>query len=890
MNFESLFYLFIFLTLFTIKNINCDKLYKFDLNYIADFTLLNDNIIIFSSNGFFTFDSNFNSLYNYTFSSELNLYEEKTIDYPSFTQFSEEEGGYVMCYILKNVYIFNYNGEFQNLTDANETSVVKDFINNYKINAYKKENSELYYSVISSDNKEYYGEMRMFYYKINLLNYNKNLLFYNTHGNYNENHGNYFTICCEKMTTNNSDNYITCFYQFNKDISLVIGEISFKPDKNFTFIEPRKYLTLNNSVNVFQYSSSVTNEDKSKVYICFSADSTNASCFYYDINTREFSGIHYFGYKCKRGFYVNNLSYFRKTKEFIFSCVDSVSLYSIIKFDENINLLQSNSYGIYNLSAYCYSVNSFFILYSFEQEEYILFSSAKCEQNLNNIYSYSLASFYNTTNIGVLNTDLISEHENTIKTAIIKSTGISSFIKITKSTEIIFSTKITESTQISPSIKIIESTKISPSNKVTDSNMISSSTKITESTGITLSIKVTESTIISSSTKITESTMISPSTIIAESTIIYPSTKIAESTKISPSTKISESTMISPSTKITESTKISPSTKITESTMISPSTKITESTQIIISKTSLLTEVNKVKETILSNKINNTEIISSSQYNHLNEKSIVVKNSIIGGCNDYKKIINENNECICDNINGYYSLNINNKIDGNCYNEKTKPKSFYLNKQRKQYEMCHRNCLTCNYNGNENENNCTSCVNGYIFTPDINSTVNCVQKCQYLYYFNSYGVYGCTNTYQCPIETHLLIRNKNKCIDNCYKDNIYKYQYSGECFEKCPEETNTNGFKCEVKNINSCSISNFQLNITIDEIIENNIDSLTKNYVDEFNYTNKHVINYKNKDYSLVLYKNSSCIKELSLTVPQIDFGECYSKFKIEYNKRRHHQ
>ena len=104
--------------------------------------------------------------------------------------------------------------------------------------------------------------------------------------------------------------------------------------------------------------------------------------------------------------------------------------------------------------------------------------------------------------------------------------------------------------------------------------------------------------------------------------------------------------------------------------------------------------------------------------------------------------------------------------------------------------MCHINCLTCKNNGNDNENNCTSCVNGYIFTPDINNTVNCVPQCKYLYYFNSYGIYRCTENYQCHLEAYLLIRNKNKCIDNCFNDNIFKYQYSGECYEKCPEETN----------------------------------------------------------------------------------------------------
>ena len=40
----------------------------------------------------------------------------------------------------------------------------------------------------------------------------------------------------------------------------------------------------------------------------------------------------------------------------------------------------------------------------------------------------------------------------------------------------------------------------------------------------------------------------------------------------------------------------------------------------------------------------------------------------------------------------------------------------------------------------------------------------------------------------------------------------------------------------------------------------------------------------KYKDYSLVIYKNSSCIKELSLKIPKIDFGNCYEKIKEYYN------
>ena len=207
-----------------------------------------------------------------------------------------------------------------------------------------------------------------------------------------------------------------------------------------------------------------------------------------------------------------------------------------------------------------------------------------------------------------------------------------------------------------------------------------------------------------------------------------------------------------------------------------------------------------------------------------------------------------------------------------------------MDKDKKIFEQCNKNCKSCYYHGDENENNCTLCINNYIFLPDIANTTNCVPKCNYYYYFSLYNIYTCTLNFQCPKEANLLIRNKNKCIDICSKDFIYKYQYSGECLEKCPDETNTKDYKCEIKNINSCSLSIFQLNLTFEEMAAIGKDSFTKNYVEEFNYTNNQIINYTNEEYSLVIYKNSSCIKELSLTIPTIDFGDCYQKIKSAHN------
>jgi len=135
------------------------------------------------------------------------------------------------------------------------------------------------------------------------------------------------------------------------------------------------------------------------------------------------------------------------------------------------------------------------------------------------------------------------------------------------------------------------------------------------------------------------------------------------------------------------------------------------------------------------------------------------------------------NLCIkCNNDLGYYPVYFNDNFFPNnfveCFNEDTKLSNFYFNKGEKKYKPCFETCNTCDYGGNEEKNNCTSCDINSIFRPEINDTTNCVKKCKYKYYITSYGQYKCTKDDQCPIEANLFIRKKNKCLENCKLDNI----------------------------------------------------------------------------------------------------------------------
>ena len=120
------------------------------LEYSLPFTLLNNNILVFSRKGYFTFDSNYSLIYNYTFINESNIEISYNKDYPSFSQFSKEEGEYILSFALGNVYLFNNFGQIANLSNIQNdliNSNKTDSKNNlYKIISYKT--LDLHYYII----------------------------------------------------------------------------------------------------------------------------------------------------------------------------------------------------------------------------------------------------------------------------------------------------------------------------------------------------------------------------------------------------------------------------------------------------------------------------------------------------------------------------------------------------------------------------------------------------------------------------------------------------------------------------------------------------------------------------------------------------------------------
>jgi hypothetical protein len=213
--------------------------------------------------------------------------------------------------------------------------------------------------------------------------------------------------------------------------------------------------------------------------------------------------------------------------------------------------------------------------------------------------------------------------------------------------------------------------------------------------------------------------------------------------------------------------------------------------------------------------------------------------------------------------------------------------NYYFNSSSNYYEPCYETCSKCEQGGDNINNNCLECAFGLIFIPGLSNN-NCIFKCPYYFYYTDYGQYKCTSLSICPEDYYLLIKEKGQCIEDCSKDTEYKYQYNGECYKQCPNNSDidiNNEYICIDNNINKCSLSKRDLRNINKKITEEEIDNLVKPYLKEFYYTDNHISLYNYSHNEIAIYKNFECISDLFLDIPSIDIGECYQKLKEEYNK-----
>ena len=253
----------------------------------------------------------------------------------------------------------------------------------------------------------------------------------------------------------------------------------------------------------------------------------------------------------------------------------------------------------------------------------------------------------------------------------------------------------------------------------------------------------------------------------------------------------------------------------------------------------------------------------------------------------------ESDLCLdCNNDEGFYEkIDDEFSLEGfiDCYKD---PEGYYLEKNL--YQKCYKSCKFCSTRGDEINHKCLQCYENYTYVSDFDNINNCYNKCDFYYYYDKENdnKYQCTLENNCPEKYSKSIEDKKRCIDSCYNDNIYKYEYKNSCYESCPIGTILSfniSFFCqdieELQKYNSKPVI-FEkvLNLSDEGISIDNINTITSEYLENVaNYTN-FVSKLVSDSYKLYIYKDSSALEETADEAPQIDFGECYEKVKKYYN------
>ena len=283
-------------------------------------------------------------------------------------------------------------------------------------------------------------------------------------------------------------------------------------------------------------------------------------------------------------------------------------------------------------------------------------------------------------------------------------------------------------------------------------------------------------------------------------------------------------------------------------------------------------------------------------------------NICIEYCNesDYKYNIYCYDKC----PNTTYILKNNEKI---CL-DKIIGNGYYFDENEEVFKECYKNCKSCNEEGNEINNKCIECKSNFTFLNDSLNYKNCYEICPYYYYFNEYNNYTCTINKICPENYNKLIKQKNKCIDECKNDNIFIYEYNNICFDQIQDissiitENLTNYITDRFTNLETeseknigeikyqCSNDDILTVICFFEDINNNseIYNIIENQI-IYEYSKENKKSQIIKGVNDIIYQITTDKNELELIMGNIslidnynlsiiDLGECEIILRDEYN------
>ena len=233
--------------------------------------------------------------------------------------------------------------------------------------------------------------------------------------------------------------------------------------------------------------------------------------------------------------------------------------------------------------------------------------------------------------------------------------------------------------------------------------------------------------------------------------------------------------------------------------LIPPSTGISSSNNLIIPLTTVIKPLTMIIKVVPTTQVQIIEYLETCS----NKR-----------CLTCDKESDKRGLCLSCDGNYYKKVNYTKKYSKyfDCIKKEELEKKFYYDEAEDQYKPCYKLCQKCLGPGDAFTNNCSECINNYMFRPGYNPYNNCVAYSEF-YYLSAYNEYKPLNSPKCPEEAKYTIindENKTSCIFDCKVDKIYKLLYNGNCLKECPKGTNEVNYICIETDPNRIYISENQ--------------------------------------------------------------------------------
>ena len=263
---------------------------------------------------------------------------------------------------------------------------------------------------------------------------------------------------CEKMDSSSKGEVLTCFYKSATENQIVATSFNINYVQMFSN-KINELKTSSAQINGATIIKSQLSQDSKKAYVCFLNNNNDCDCLTYNIDTNQWTGIKTYLNNClSTSLNSLNLDYFDTSNQFILSYSDSPDSYKVVRFDENLNIVNENTNNTYDLSEYLQQKCSNYyssVLYNPEDINYLIncdnsfIVKADTEIQLAQItlvYNYTYSTF-------PISSTLITTIPSTLPNKLTYTTHL------TYSTHLTYTTHLTYSTYTTIISTIISSSK-----------------------------------------------------------------------------------------------------------------------------------------------------------------------------------------------------------------------------------------------------------------------------------------------------------------------------------------------------------------------------------------------------------------------------------------------